>query len=61
MSAPSYDVQDTLKLVLLFHEDGPWDEVGRMEWLRITGSSKATKKVLCDHIRAVIALEYAKD
>lgn len=46
---------DAIKLALLFHSSSPWDDDKRAEWLRITGSTEATTKVLCDHLRAVLA------
>lgn len=62
---PKYDPQysgvgtltpiDAIKLALLFHSSSPWDDAKRAEWLRITGSSEASTKVLCDHLRAVLS------
>lgn len=46
---------DAIKLVLLFHSGSPWDDAKRAEWLRITGTTEASTKVLCDHLRAVLA------
>ena len=46
---------DAIKLALLFHSGSPWDDGKRAEWLRITGTTEATTKVLCDHLRAVLA------
>lgn len=47
---------DVLSLVLLFHRGGWWtqDDIG--EWLRITGKTDATTKVMCDTIRAALAI-----
>jgi hypothetical protein len=53
---PSYAVADALRLVLLFHTGGDWTAERRAEWLRITGSTEATTKVLCDHVRSALAL-----
>lgn len=50
----SLDPLDALRAVLLFHSASPWEQQ-QAEWLRITGSREATTKVLCDHIRAVLA------
>jgi hypothetical protein len=55
-SEPSTVLGDALRLVLLFHAGGPWDAERQREWLRITGTTEATTKVLCDHIRAALAL-----
>jgi hypothetical protein len=52
---PSCNVADALKLPLLFHAGGEWDAARRAEWLRITGTTEATTKVLCDHIRSTLA------
>jgi hypothetical protein len=53
---PSLDVDDALKLVLLFHGGGAWDDAKIAEWFRITGTREATTKVLCDHLRSMLAL-----
>lgn len=53
---PSYGVMDALRLVLLFHDSGPWTSSRRAEWLRIVGTTEATTKVLCDHIRSALEL-----
>jgi hypothetical protein len=53
---PSYELRDALRAVLLFHGGGEWDDAKRAEWRRITGSSEATTKVLCDHIRSALEL-----
>lgn len=50
---PSYDPIDALKLVPLFYTIN-WTPEKKAEWLRITGSTEATTKVLCDHVRAAI-------
>lgn len=49
------DPQDALRLVLLFHNAAQWSLEERDEWLRITGTTEASTKVMCDHIRAVLA------
>ena len=45
---------DALQLVLLFHRGGAWTAQDGEKWTRITGSSLASTKSLCDHIRDVI-------
>lgn len=53
---PSYDVLDALKLVPLFYTIH-WTPEKKAEWLRITGSTEATTKVMCDHVRSAITFE----
>jgi|GEM_PF-6315552 len=53
---PSYGVMDALRLVLLFYDRGPWTSSRRAEWIRISGTTEATTKVLCDHIRSALAI-----
>lgn len=53
-ASPSAELRDALKLPLLFHAGGPWDDERRKEWLRVTGTREASTKVLCDHLRAAI-------
>ncbi len=53
---PSFAVEDCLMLPLLFHGGGMWDEKRRAEWLRITGTTEATTKVMCDHLRRALAV-----
>jgi hypothetical protein len=53
---PSYGVMDALRLVLLFHDSGPWTSSRRAEWLRITGTTEATTKVMCDHVRSALEI-----
>lgn len=48
------DPRDALNLVLLFYTID-WTPEKRAEWLRITGCTEASTKVMCDHIRAVLA------
>lgn len=50
---PSYDLIDALKLVPLFYTVR-WTPAKKAEWDRITGTSEATTKVLCDHVRSAI-------
>lgn len=52
---PSYDTRDALRLVLLFHSGGVWGEAQKTEWLRITGTTEATTKVMCEHVRSALA------
>jgi hypothetical protein len=54
-SDPSYSVHDALKLVLLFYTVD-WTDEKKAEWLRITGTTEATTKVMCDHIRLRLAI-----
>ncbi len=58
VAAPSYDLVDALRLVPLFYTVN-WTPEKKAEWLRITGSTEATTKVMCDHIRS--AIEIASD
>lgn len=51
----SLDPREALMLVLLFYSTGPWTDAAKAEWLKITGTREATTKVLCDHVRAVLA------
>src|SRR5262245_61865803 len=44
-------LREALRLPLLFHSGGPWDDSRRLEWCRITGTDEATTKVMCDTIR----------
>jgi hypothetical protein len=55
------DVDDVLRLVLLFHAGGPWDEAKGVEWLRITGTTEATSKVLCDQVRSALGGGLGRD
>lgn len=52
---PSLDMKDALALPIIFHGGGIWDDARQAEWLRITGTREATTKVLCDHMRFVLA------
>jgi len=49
------DAFTALDLVLRFHAGGPWTETDWFAWKVITGSDEATTKVMCDHIRSVLA------
>lgn len=49
-----YRLREALSLPLLFHKD-VWRKSDREEWQRITKSSDATTKVMCDAIRTVLA------
>lgn len=57
---PSEDVRDALKLVLLFYTID-WTPEKKAEWLRITGTTEATTKVMCDHIRSWLAVNEADE
>jgi hypothetical protein len=46
-------LREALTLPLLFY--GQWTEGDVAEWQRITGSREGTTKVMCDHIRKVLA------
>lgn len=48
------EMEEALRLVLLWHSAAPWDEEKRAEWKAATGSPDATTAVLCDHIRKVL-------
>jgi len=56
-SEPSYSTQDALSLVLLFYTID-WTPEKRAEWKRITGTHEATTRVMCDHIRSVLACNF---
>jgi hypothetical protein len=58
---PTYGMRNALRLVLLFHAGGEWDQGRRDEWKRLTGTSEATTKVLCDHIRSALMIGAAGD
>lgn len=53
---PSYSLLDAIKLPLLFHAGGAWDDQRKAEWLRITGTNEATAKVMCDHLRSALSV-----
>lgn len=55
-SDPTYGMRNALRLVLLFYQVGAWDQDRRDEWHRLTGTSEATTKVLCDHVRSALAI-----
>ncbi len=48
-------VENALQAVLVFHHDGYWDAAHCAKWERLTGSTEATTKALCDIVRAAIA------
>lgn len=43
-----------LELVLIFHQGGKWSDRDQVRWQEITGSTEATNKVMCDHVRSVL-------
>jgi hypothetical protein len=45
---------DALRAVLLFHKAGPWTLAESAEWERLTGTTDATTKNLCDTVRAAL-------
>ena len=47
------ELRTALRAVLLFYSP-TWDHDKMIEWERITGTSVATTRVLCDHIRKVL-------
>jgi len=49
-------LREALQAVLLFYTVGDWSATKQEMWLAITGSSEATTRVLCDHIRRVLAI-----
>lgn len=46
---------EALSLPLLFHRGGFWSAPEKERWMVITGKDEATTKVMCDHIRALLA------
>lgn len=58
---PTYGMRNALRLVLLFYAPGQWDQDRRDEWRRLTGTSEATTKVLCDHVRSALMIGAAGD
>ena len=44
-------LKEALRLVLAFHEGGPWTAEKRLYWKSRTGADEATTRVLCDEIR----------
>jgi hypothetical protein len=48
-------LESALRLVLDFHGAGHWDETRRHRWQVATGTDEATTRVMCDHIRQVLA------
>jgi hypothetical protein len=54
------DPRDALNLVLLFYTVH-WTSEKRTEWHRITGTTEASTKVMCDHIRAVLSENWPSD
>ncbi len=46
--------EEAFRLVLMFYHP-EWDDAKRRAWQAITGSDEATTKVMCDHIRKVMA------
>lgn len=55
-SDPTYGMRNALRLVLLFYHTGQWGQDRRDEWRRLTGTTEATTKVLCDHVRSSLAI-----
>lgn len=53
---PTYGMRNALRAVLLFYAGGPWTQDRRDEWRRLTGSTEASTKVLCDHARSALAI-----
>jgi hypothetical protein len=53
---PSYGIMDALRLVLLFHDGEQWTPAKRAEWLMIAGTTEATTKVMCDHVRSALEI-----
>lgn len=41
---------------LLFHEGGEWDRERQRVWLAMTGHEEATTRILCETVRAALAL-----
>lgn len=47
-------LREAVEACLLFHDAAEWDAGKRLAWHRLTGSSEATTKVLCDTARAAL-------
>lgn len=58
--AENVRLREALALPLMFHAGGKWDEEQRAEWYRLAGTYDATTKVMCDTIRAALALTRAE-
>lgn len=56
---PSYELLDSLRLIPLFYTIN-WTPDKKSEWLRITGATESTTKVLCDHISSAISVLESK-
>jgi len=48
-------LRDAAELPLMFHAGGIWLGDNPTRWKQITGTDEATTKVMCDHIRSVLA------
>lgn len=48
-------LEGALELVLMFYGAAYWNEPESSRWREITGKDEATTKVMCDHIRALLA------
>jgi hypothetical protein len=66
VAAVSARLREALELVLLFHRGGPWGDAKTDRWREITGryrpnfgsntdSDEVTTRLMCDHIRKVLA------
>lgn len=47
-------MREAIELTLMWFRSGPWTDQDDA-WKKITGTSEATSKVLCDHLRKVLA------
>ena len=58
---PSFAIEDCLQLPLLFHDGGRWTGEKIDEWFRITGTTEASTKVMCDHLRRALGIHHIED
>lgn len=48
------EMEAALEAVLIFHHSG-WNDIARQRWRRLTDSTEATTKILCDTVRRALA------
>lgn len=49
--------REALEAVLLFYSASGWTRESQDKWEQLTGKREANTRVLCDHIRSVLAVE----
>lgn len=47
-------LEDAVCATLLFHSASPWTEQKRQQWERLTGTTEATTRHLCDTCRKAL-------